>query len=808
MLNASYLLVPEGDTYPHTVRLSSEPLASVTVTITTSGDSDITADTDTITAGNQNTLTFTTSNWSAPQTVTLAAADDNDTVPGTGKGDGDWAYGDTTLTYTATSDDANYNGLFATLNAEEADDDVCQGTTAVGGSTVTQGDLVDECNLLLPGKDLINGSGTTVNNWNTGTVMNSWTGITVSNNRVTKVNLGFHIYADQTGNLPNTVGKLTELNHLEMQSPVAPNIIMPVPEGLGNLTKLTYLGIYANRWVGEIPSNLGSLTLLEELYIDSNYLTGPLPSTLGNLTSLTSMLLGNAGLTGPIPESLGNLTSLTKLTIIQNGSLTGHIPASLGNLTNLGTGSSNFSIKGNRLTGCIPASLSSRAGSGEINPQRDAAGDDVTLAVCTAGIGVSDSSAAVGEGSYADVGVRLLTAPTASVTVNVTSSSGDSNLTADTDTSTTGNQTSLTFTTTNWGTPQTVRISAAADSDSAAGSKTFTLTSSSTDTEYVSETATVAATENDSHATVSASGITSASATLNLPRHTSWHYRQDFPQGDSSCNAVSSASATVHRLQPDTTHRFGAYLDSDCSDESFIDDAAFTTRLADLATAPCLRNGVTTLWTDYPCYLRVGDGGIQTFDAITLEGQSATLVELTTHSNIGVTEVMPYNPNGGTATVKTTLSGAARDTFTINVVRFGIREVSVSKPSVGTNDTFTLTVKLNGPSHHSTDKYNIPRTALARSSVQLTLPSNSGMTGNDHARGAVTDPVQVVEQFGDTVTFTINTTATTGDFNISINAYRPPPQSDCPLTGDPTKGDPPRCYLPPSANETLSYTVE
>ena len=807
VLNASYLLVPEGDTYRHTVRLSSEPLASVTVTITTSGDSDITADTNTTASGNQTSLTFTTTNWKTPQTVTLSAAQDTDTVPQAGKGDGSYAYGATTLTYTATSSDVFYDGLTATLIAEEADDDVCQGTTAVGGASVTTGDLVDECNLLLPGKDLINGDGTTINNWDTGLAIGSWRGVTESGGRVTKLVMPYSWYVGQTGNLPNTVGALTELNHLELQTVGYPKVIMPVPEGLGDLTKLTQLKIYPRRWVGEFPSAIGNLTLLEQLFIDLHYLGGPIPATLGNLTSLTETWIENTGFTGPIPESLGNLTSLGSLQI-NDTNLTGHIPAALGNAPNFRI-SGNLKLYGNRLTGCIPVSLSANKDSAEINPQRDAAGNSVTLPVCADGIGVSDSSVPVREGSYADVGVRLLTAPTANVTVTVSASSGDSNLTADTDTATTGDQTTLTFTTSNWGTPQTVRISAAADSDSASGSKTFTLTSSSTDGDYASKTATVAASENDDEAAVSASGITSASATLTLPGYTSWHYRQDFPQGDSSCNAVSSASTIVHGLQPRTPHRFGAYLDSDCSEESLIDDVAFTTYLADLTLIPCVRNGVTTLWPNYACYLKAGEGGIQTFDTVSSEGQSATLVELTEYSNIGVTEVMAYNPMGGTATLKTTLAGAARDTFTINVVRFGIRDISVSKDSAGANDSFTLTVKLDSATHRSPSKYNYNGVDYARSWVQLTLPSDSGMTGNDHARsGGVTDPVQVVEQYGDTATFTVNTSATTGTFDIAIRAYNPSPDANCPLTGDPTQGDPPRCYAPPVGSETLSYKVE
>ena len=807
VLNASYLLVPEGGTYPHTVRLSSEPAAWVTVAITTSGDADIMADTDVHAYGNQTELTFTPSNWNTPQTVTLAAAQDTDTVPQAGKGDGDWAYGDATLTYTATSSDAAYDGLTATLTAEEADDDVCQGTTAVNNATT--GALVDECNLLLPGKDLANGTGSVVDNWDTGTAMNSWTGITVSDSRVTKVTFVFSNYANQNGNLPNTIGRLTELNHLEMQSNVGATKVMPVPEGLGNLTKLTQLKIYNKRWAGNIPSSIGNLAPLEELYLSDNYLSGPIPSTLGNLTSLTQAHLDNRGLAGPIPESLGNLASLTNLTL-GNGSLTGRIPASLSKLTKLRDYSAGLNLSGNRLTGCIPASLRNRAVIGEINPQRDAAGNVAALAACAEGKVVSDSSVAVPEGGYADVWVRLPTSPSSSVTVAVSAASGDGDLTADTDTATSGNQSALTFTTANWGTPQKARIWAASDGDGASGSKTFTLTSSSTDSAYASKTATVAALENDDEATVSASGITSASATLSLPGHSNWHYRRDYPQGDSSCNAVSSASATVHGLTPSATYRFGAYLSSDCSNESFIDDISFTAKLADLTTAPCVRNGVTTLWPGYACYLKAGDGGIQTFDAVTLEGQSATLVELLERggSGIGATEAMAYNPNGGTATLKTTQGGSARDTFTINVVRFGIRDFSVSKAISGTNESFTLTVRLNSPSHIWEGKYRKNSTTdLARSWVQLTLPPDSGMKGNDHERGAVTDPVQVVDQHGDTVTFTINTGTQTGTFDIAIKAYRPAPDVGCPLTGDPTKGDK-RCYAPPVGSETLSYAVE
>ena len=91
-LSTPWHIIPEGESIPHTVWLSHQPSANVTVTVATTGDTDITA--------SPATLTFTPSNWSVPQTVTLSAAQDTDTVPGTGKGDGAYAYGATDVTHT------------------------------------------------------------------------------------------------------------------------------------------------------------------------------------------------------------------------------------------------------------------------------------------------------------------------------------------------------------------------------------------------------------------------------------------------------------------------------------------------------------------------------------------------------------------------------------------------------------------------------------------------------------------------------------------------------------------------------------
>ena len=225
-----------------------------------------------------------------------------------------------------------------------------------------------------------------------------------------------------------------------------------------------------------------------------------------------------------------------------------------------------------------------------------------------------------------------------------------------------------------------------------------------------------------------------------------------------------------------------------------------------LTTSPCVKGGTTTLWLNYPCYIRAGEAGASPYDRVTLEGDSAHYVEQTWIAKANVTQVMPYNPNGGIATLKTWLNNQEQDTFIIDTVRFGIRNFSVSPTSVNTNSSFQLTVRLNSPVHRSPAKYNKDLTTLARAWVQLTLPAGSGLTGSDHARiGQVTDPIQLVDQYGDTVAFTVSTGVQSGTFAIGIKAYNPGPDSNCPTAGDPRVVL--RCYVPPVGSGTQNYYV-
>jgi len=50
-----------------------------------------------------------------------------------------------------------------------------------------------------------------------------------------------------------------------------------IPYDIGNLTSLTYLGLYDNQLTGEIPPEIGNLTNLTYLVLGENQLSGEIP---------------------------------------------------------------------------------------------------------------------------------------------------------------------------------------------------------------------------------------------------------------------------------------------------------------------------------------------------------------------------------------------------------------------------------------------------------------------------------------------------------------------------------------------------
>jgi len=177
-------------------------------------------------------------------------------------------------------------------------------------------------------------------------VVNGWHGVTVSEGRVTKIELNKN---SLSGMLPSELGSLSNLQKLRLQSN---DLSGTIPSELGSLSNLQDLGLYNNDLSGTIPSELGSLSNLQFLGLSKNSLSGTIPSWLGDLSNLQQLGLANSDLSGTIPSELGSLSNLQYL-YLDNSSLSGTLPSELGSLSNL----RNLWLHGNSLSGTLPESI-------------------------------------------------------------------------------------------------------------------------------------------------------------------------------------------------------------------------------------------------------------------------------------------------------------------------------------------------------------------------------------------------------------------------------------------------------------------
>lgn len=126
-----------GATDSYTLALNSVPNADVSVTVDPDAQTDLGAG-----AGNSITLTFTPANWNIAQTVTVSAV--NDTV----------AEGAhiSTITHTAASSDAGYDGIALANVAANVTDNDAAGITLIqsgGGTDVAEGGASDAYTVVL-----------------------------------------------------------------------------------------------------------------------------------------------------------------------------------------------------------------------------------------------------------------------------------------------------------------------------------------------------------------------------------------------------------------------------------------------------------------------------------------------------------------------------------------------------------------------------------------------------------------------------------------------------------------------------------
>ncbi|XP_021888228.1 LRR receptor-like serine/threonine-protein kinase FLS2 [Carica papaya] len=91
-----------------------------------------------------------------------------------------------------------------------------------------------------------------------------------------------------------------------------------LPDSLGHIKNLKYLGLMKNFFVDSIPESIGNLSSLQEFYLSENAMRGRIPASLGQLSSLLYLDLKLNQWHGVITEAhFANLTSLKELSLAQ-----------------------------------------------------------------------------------------------------------------------------------------------------------------------------------------------------------------------------------------------------------------------------------------------------------------------------------------------------------------------------------------------------------------------------------------------------------------------------------------------------------
>ena len=133
-----------------------------------------------------------------------------------------------------------------------------------------------------------------------------------------------------TGEIPPELGDLPHLGQIYLSDN---RLTGEIPSELAHLP-LFRLSLEHNRLTGEIPSALGRIDDLQHLELGWNRLTGSIPPELGAIPRLRTLNLRDNALTGPIPPELGGLRNLAELNLSANA-LTGNLPAEFSRLSAL-----------------------------------------------------------------------------------------------------------------------------------------------------------------------------------------------------------------------------------------------------------------------------------------------------------------------------------------------------------------------------------------------------------------------------------------------------------------------------------------
>ncbi|XVF78893.1 hypothetical protein PTKIN_Ptkin14bG0174300 [Pterospermum kingtungense] len=180
----------------------------------------------------------------------------------------------------------------------------------------------------------------------------SWPEITCLNNSVVDLSL-----RNRTINktIPSFLCDLHDLKHIDLYYN---NILGGFPTTLYNCSKLEFLDLSENYFVGTIPDDIqrleiGNLSILDYLGLAYNmkFMPSKLPSSFKQLNNLKTLWMCEANLVGEIPEVIGDLTAL-EIDLSANNP-TGAIPGDVGKLEKL----TSLVLFSNKLSGEIPESI-------------------------------------------------------------------------------------------------------------------------------------------------------------------------------------------------------------------------------------------------------------------------------------------------------------------------------------------------------------------------------------------------------------------------------------------------------------------
>ena len=516
--------VPENDSVTYTLRLSTEPSATVTVAVAVvaGGDTDIS-----VTSPAGGSLTFTTGNWNQPQDITLSAADDTDLEDGTA-----------TIRHTASG--GGYDSVVEDITATETDDDSPRITLSEATPTVAEGGTlkysvslanqpsatVTVAVAVVAGGDLDISVTSPA-----GASLTFTTGNWSVTQEVTLSAAEDDDLADGQATIRHTasggdyVGITADLVATEDDNDtgrlVFSDTAFTVPEGdtITYTLQLAFqptgpVAVVVSRSSGDtdisptpalVPFTTANWNVQQEVTLsaaeDDDNANGQAVIAHSALGGGYDSITGDVTATENDNDSPGFIFSRTSFSVPEGRNTTYTVrlstkPAATVTVTASHTaGDTDISV-----TSPAGGSLTFTTGNWNVDQQvtlaaaedLDAANGQATISHTASGGGydsvtgdltitesdndapgftLSENELAVPEGSQAVYTLALATAPTATVTVGISRASGDSDISV---TSPSGG--SLTFTTGNWDQPQEITLSAAEDDDGLPGEARFTHT--------------------------------------------------------------------------------------------------------------------------------------------------------------------------------------------------------------------------------------------------------------------------------------------------------------------------------------------